>query len=421
MDQRVKHIPPDIFGYSETDHCFTFPILFCFGIFMIKSYVDQKALLELLKEMVRINSVNPSLVPGAPGESEIANYLANYMENLGMEVSLDEVQPGRVNAVGVLKGVGGGKTLLLNGHSDTVGTHYMPNDPFNPIIKDGKMYGRGTYDMKAGLAASIGALKAVIDSGEELEGDVIVAAVCDEEFASIGTEKLMEQTVADAAIVGEPTALNVQIAHKGFAWINIETHGLAAHGSLYEIGVDAITKMGKVLTRLEQLDKDLKKKKHHLLTSPSIHASIIGGGRELSTYPDHCKLQLERRTIPGEDEDYIDNEIKQMLSFIANHDPKFSANFDITFVRGAMEVDPHEEICQLLQKTTQKITGSVPRFIGGFGWMDTEIIFNKGIPAVAYGPKGFGAHAAEEWVELESIMNTAKVQEYVIKKFCKVS
>jgi acetylornithine deacetylase len=275
--------------------------------------------------------------------------------------------------------------------------------------------------MKAGLAASIGAVKAVIDSDEELKGDVIIAVVCDEEFASIGTEKLMEETKANAAIVGEPTALNIQIAHKGFAWINIETYGFAAHGSLYEVGVDAISKMGNVLVRLEQLDEDLKKKKHHLLTSPSVHASIIGGGRELSTYPDYCKLQLERRTIPGEDIEYIDYEIKQMLSLIADHDPKFSANYDITFVRGAMEVSPHEEICQLLQKTTQKLTGYNARFVGGFGWMDTEIIFNKGIPAVAFGPKGFGAHAAEEWVELNSLINAAKVQEHVIKNFCEVS
>jgi acetylornithine deacetylase len=385
------------------------------------SSINKIKLIELLKDLVKIDSVNPSLVHGAAGEIEIADYLEEWMTSLGLETARYDVEPGRPNVVGVLNGTGGGKILLLNGHIDTVGVDYMTIEPFDPVIKNGKMYGRGTFDMKGGLVASLSALKSIINSGKKLKGDVIIAAVCDEEFASIGTEKLMEDTIADAAIVGEPTAFNIQIAHKGFAWIDIETHGLAAHGSLYEEGVDAINKMGKVLRQLDQLERDLKEKTHPLLTSPSIHASIIEGGRELSTYPDLCRLKIERRMVPGEDATYVDNEMKKLLSLIADEDPEFKATYDITFIREAMELDPHEEICQLLHSATKELTEYDSNFIGGFGWMDTEIIYNKGIPAVAYGPKGLGAHAAEECVELNSVIQVAKIQEKVIKRFCGVS
>ena len=168
----------------------------------MQSNLDEPALIQLLKDMVKIDSVNPSLVKGARGETEMANLCSWYMESLGLDVKMYDVEPGRPNVVGVLKGKGGGRTLLLNGHTDTVGVDYMTTDPFIPTVKDGRLYGRGSYDMKGGLAASMASVKAVADSQHELKGDVILAAVCDEEFASIGTEKLMEDTTADAAIIG---------------------------------------------------------------------------------------------------------------------------------------------------------------------------------------------------------------------------
>jgi acetylornithine deacetylase len=384
------------------------------------THVDAGELVKLLEDMVRINSVNPSLVAGAPGEAEIAEYVAERMGSLGLEARVFEVEPGRANAVGVLKGSGGGKTLLLNGHLDTVGIDYMTIDPLDPVLKDGKVYGRGTFDMKGGLAASLAAVKAIVDSGLQLKGNIIVAGVCDEEYASIGTERLMEDTRADAAIIGEPTWLHVQVAHKGFAWIDVETRGVAAHGSAWQHGVDAIAKMGSVLTGIEGLQERLFETEHPLMGPPSIHASIIAGGRELSTYPDHCKLQVERRMIPGEDGGKVDNEMKGLLESIAAEDTKFQASHRITFLRGPMEVSPSEEICQILHKATAEVTGTEPEFIGGSGWMDTEIIYGKGIPAVAFGPKGDGAHAAVEYVDIESVVQAAKVQELVIRRFCEV-
>ena len=384
------------------------------------SHIDEPGLLRTLKEMVRIDSVNPSLVPGAAGEAEMAEYCAEYMRSLGLETDVYEVEPGRPNAVGVLKGLGGGRTLLLNGHTDTVGVDYMTIDPFKPELKDGKIYGRGAYDMKGGLAASLSALKAVVDSGDALLGDVILAAVCDEEYASIGTERLMEDVTADAAIIGEFTGGNIQIAHKGFAWIDVETHGVASHGSRYWEGVDAISKMGKVLASIDDLGERLLAVEHPLVGPASVHTSIIEGGRELSTYPDHCKLQVERRLIPGETKATVEEELRDMMEAIGSGDPKFKAEHEITFYRGPMEISRDEEICRVIHEGTVKLTGEAPDYIGGTGWMDSEIIWNKGIPVVSHGPNGAGAHAKIEWVDLESVVKVAKVHEYAIREFCGV-
>jgi len=386
----------------------------------MRSHIDESSLVKLLKDMVRIDSVNPSLVPGAAGETEMAKYCADYMRGLGLETAVYDVEPGRPNAVGVLKGGGGGRTLLLNGHTDTVGVDYMTIDPFQPEVKDGKLYGRGSYDMKGGLAASMTALKAVVDSGSALKGDVILAAVCDEEYASIGTERLMEDVTADAAIIGEFTGGDIQVAHKGFAWIDVETHGVAAHGSRYWEGVDAISKMGKVLAAIDALGENLLKVEHPLVGPASVHASIIEGGRELSTYPDHCKLQVERRLIPGETKATVEGELSGMMDAIGADDPKFTVEHRITFYRGPMEISRDEEICRIIHEGTNKITGEAPDYIGGTGWMDSEIIWNKGIPVVCHGPAGKGAHAKSEWVNLESVVNVAKVHEYAIREFCGV-
>jgi acetylornithine deacetylase len=390
-------------------------------ILMVKSrsWVTESETVGLLRELVKINSVNPTLVPGAPGEAAIAECVADYLRSAGFDTKTDEVELGRVNAIGVLEGSGGGPTLMLNGHTDTVGIDYMEIDPLEPVVKEGRMYGRGTDDMKGGLAAILSAAKAVVDSGEELKGDLVVAAVCDEEYASIGTERVVEQVKADAAIVGEPTEFQILIAHKGFAWVDIETRGVAAHGSAWQVGVDAIAKMGKVQVGLERLqDEVLMKKSHTLVGPPSVHSSIIGGGRELSTYPDRCKLQIERRLIPGETRGDVDAELAGLLGSIGDIDPKFEGGYDITFFRGPMEVSPDEEVCRVLSECSEGVRGEKPHFVGGSGWMDTQILWERGTPAVAFGPVGSGAHAAVEYVDVDSVVDAARIFEKVIHKFC---
>lgn len=384
----------------------------------MKPQIDNGKLVSLLKDLVKIDSVNPSLVPGAKGESEIAHYISDWMNGLGLKTQLVEVEKGRPNVVGVLKGSGGGKSIMLNGHIDTVGADYMTIDPFDPKIEGTKLYGRGSYDMKGGLAASMGAVEDLVESGVELKGDIVLAGVCDEEYASIGTEHLMKNTKVDAAIIGEPTEFNILIAHKGFAWIDLVTHGFAAHGSAYKIGVDAIVKMGHVLIGLEALQSILLEEKHPLVGPGSVHASIIEGGRELSTYPDRCKLEIERRLIPGETREDVDEEMKNLLISLSEGDPKFKAEYEITFYRGPMEVSRDEEICKLLHEESTKVLGIEPMFVGGAGWLDTQIISEYGIPAVAFGPSGEGAHAAVEWVDIDSVYKAAQVQIEAIRRFC---
>jgi acetylornithine deacetylase len=384
-----------------------------------KSRVDSTETLTLLEDLVKINSVNPSLVPGAPGEAEVAEYIGDYMRGLGLETRVEEVEPGRVNAVGTIKGTGGGPTLMLNGHTDTVGIHYMEIDPLDPVVKEGKMYGRGTNDMKGGLAAILSATKAIADSDVALKGDLVVAAVCDEEYASIGTERLMENVKVDAAIVCEPTEFQVTVAHKGFAWIDIETRGIAAHGSAWQIGVDAIAKMGKVQVGLEILQEEsLMKRSHRLVGPPSVHSSIIEGGRELSTYPDRCKLKVERRLIPGETKGDVEAELDNLLGSIGDIDPKFDGGYEITFFRGPLEVATDSEICRVLVECSQEVRGETPYFTGSSGWMDTQIIARTGAPAVAFGPVGSGSHAAVEYVDVDSVVDAARVLERVVLRFC---
>src|SRR5207237_6315980 len=199
---------------------------------------------HLLQQLVAINSINPDLVAEGPGEAEIAQFVAGWLTNAGLEVEVDESKPGRPNVIGIARGSGGGRSLMLNAHMDTVGVAGMER-PHEPSIIGGRLYGRGAYDMKAGLASIMYA--AANARKLNLHGDVIVTAVSDEEYESIGTSSVVKRCRADAAIVTEPTELDIYIAHKGFIWLEVETIGTADHGSRPDLGIDAIEKMVKVL------------------------------------------------------------------------------------------------------------------------------------------------------------------------------
>jgi acetylornithine deacetylase len=206
--------------------------------------IDRDFLFSTLTDLIRIDSVNPTLVAGGKGEAEISEYVGLALGSLGLEVQKLEPEPGRVSVLGTLRGSGGGKSLMLNAHYDTVGVDGM-DEPFSGAVRDGKMYGRGSYDMKGSLAAQMAALKALVDAGTKPRGDVVIAAVADEEYGSIGTADLIQHVKTDAAIVTEPTAVQICLAHKGYLWIEVETKGKAAHGSRFELGVDAKMRMGR--------------------------------------------------------------------------------------------------------------------------------------------------------------------------------
>jgi acetylornithine deacetylase len=373
-------------------------------------------IINLLQQLVSINSINPDLVADGPGEGEIAGFVANWLTKAGLEVEIDEPKPGRPNVIGIVRGTGGGRSLLLNAHMDTVGVAGMER-PHEPSIIGGRLYGRGAYDMKAGLASIMYAAANVRKLN--LRGDVIVTAVSDEEYASIGTSSVLKRWRADAAIVTEPTELDIYIAHKGFAWLEVETMGTAAHGSRPDLGVDAIVKMGKVLTDMEELDRSLRAHpSHRLLKSGSVHASLITGGQELSSYPDHCKLGIERRTIPGETQESVEAEIQGIFDHIARTDPAFKASVRTTLVREPFEVPEDELIVQVVRRQAATLLGRKPAIGSGTAWMDSALLSASGIPTVIFGPGGEGAHAVVEWADLDQLERCSEALLSVIKEFC---
>lgn len=384
--------------------------------------LEERELLQALQDLIRIESVNPELAGMGSGELLIAEHIGKYLAAMGLEVHYQEIKPKRVNVIGVLKGSGAGKSLMLNGHTDTVGITRMDIDPLNPAFRDGKVYGRGSFDMKGGLAAMIAAVKAIIEAGLRPKGDVILAFVGDEEYLSAGTEVLVREYSAHAAILCEPTGLKVCIAHKGFAWIKVEVFGKAAHGSRPDRGIDAIVKAGKFLARIEELGKEsLIQKKHPLLGSPSIHASLIKGGTELSTYPDYCLVELERRFIPGETIKTIEVEIQALIDDLASKDDQFKAKFEVSFSRPPLEVARDHEIVGALARAYANTVKKAPQFIGVGGWMDSAILAEAGIPSVIIGPAGDGFHAATEYVDFASIITLTKILTDTIIEFCGVS
>ncbi len=361
-------------------------------------------LVELARRLVTIDSVNPDLISGAAGEAEIARAVAEWCEGAGLEVEVQEIASGRPNVVARARGTGGGRTLLLNAHTDTVGVDRI-DDPFLARVADGRLYGRGAYDMK-------GALAAIMVAGAEaarlaLRGDVIVSAVVDEEVASIGTRALLQAVEADAAIVAEPTELRVCIAHKGFVGFELEVDGIAAHGSRPDLGVDAIARMGYALVRLDELDRSLRSGPGHpLLGTGSIHASLINGGQEFSSYPARCLVVGERRTIPGESADAVERELQSLLGDV-------EGRTRLLWGRPPLETPEDEPIVELVSRHAG---GSDP--VGVAFWADSALLAEAGIPTVLYGPIGAGAHAQVEWVDLASLQRCVDVYVAVAKEFC---
>ncbi len=373
-------------------------------------------LTQLLSDLVGIDSTNPDLVPGGVGEGEIARLLADWMQRDGLEVETVEVAPGRSDVVGIARGSGGGKSLILNGHMDTVGAGDM-HDPHSPRIAGGKLYGRGAYDMKGGLAACMVAASQA--KSKHLRGDLIMQAVVDEEYASIGTQAAASRYRADGAIVAEFTELQLILAHKGFVWLEVETLGKAAHGSRPDLGVDAIVKMGGVLTEVEALDQRLRRKPTHpLLGSGSAHASLIKGGQELSSYPERCSLSIERRTLPGETPQAAEAELAQILADMKSQDPSFEALLRRGLDRPPLETPADSAIASAVQSAATKVLGHAPSIAGVPFWTDAALLTEAGIPAALFGPSGAGAHADEEWVDLASVQTCAEIYLRTAIEFC---
>jgi acetylornithine deacetylase len=371
---------------------------------------------ELLARLVEIDSVNPSLVPGGAGEGEIARFIAGWAADAGLDVQVLEATAGRPSVIVRARGSGGGRRLLLCGHTDTVGVAGM-SQPHMARVAGDRLYGRGAYDMKAGVAAALVACHAA--AGLDLTGDVVVAAVADEEHASLGVQEALAALTAEAAIVTEPTELELATAHKGFVWLEIEVRGRAAHGSRPHLGVDAIVKSGRILTSIGALDERLRAYEHPLLGRGSVHASLIEGGRELSTYPDLCTIKLERRTLPGESGADAEWEVHELLAACRAADPELDAQVRTLLVREPFEVSRDERIVATVSAAAEEVLGVAPPMAGASYWADSAFIGAAGIPTVLFGPTGEGAHAAQEWVSVADTVECTRVLTAVADDFCR--
>lgn len=373
--------------------------------------------IALAQQLIAIDSVNPDLVPGAAGERDIAAWCADWLDRQGFEVHRLEDRPARPSVVGIARGTGGGRSLMLNGHLDTVGLAGYEGDPFGGEVRDGLIFGRGAFDMKGGLAAIL--VAAARASATGLAGDVIVTLVADEEFGSLGTEEVLRHYRADAAIIAEPSELCLTVAHRGFAWFELELTGRAAHGSMPEQGVDAIAHAGLVLRALDGLRGRLESAPAHpLLGHGAVRVAMITGGEDAATVAPSCTLTVERRTLPGEAPDAVEAELAGLLSRLAAATPDFAFRLTRLVARGAFEADPDWPIVRILGGHAERVLGVSPARRGEPFWTDAGLIHEAGIPCLLLGVRGGGAHADTEWAEVASVHRLTEILTGAITEFC---
>jgi acetylornithine deacetylase len=381
--------------------------------------IDETFITKTLIDLVGINSVNPNLESYGAGEEEIGLYIDRLLQSFGIETELVLLVPKRVNVIGIINGSGEGRSLMLNAHTDTVGIESMDN-PFSAEIKGGKLYGRGAYDMKGSIAAILGVAKAITDHGIKLPGDLILSFVADEEYESIGAQDLVKYYKTDSAIVTEPTDLNVCIAHRGFGIYEVKTQGKIAHGGCHQEGIDANTKMGLFLVELEKLAKKLPDEKFHPLCGhASLHVPLIHGGQSLFIYSGGCTIQVERRTLPGEIEMNVLEELQEIIDILAERDRNFHATVKPLIWRSPYEISPDVQIVSTVKKSARRVLGYNPSYIGHTWWEDSAIIGKNGTDVVIIGPKGGGIHQETEWVEVKSVVDLSTILLETVFDYCR--
>lgn len=377
---------------------------------------------DLLAQLVAIDSVNSDLVAGAAGESAIADWCAEWLADRGFEVTRLEGRPGHPSIVAIARAPGAGPVLMLNGHLDTVGVEGYDGDPFSGRIDDGRLHGRGSFDTKSGVAAAMVAAARGHAEGA-LRGDLVLTLVADEEFGSTGTVETLAHLaeagiVPSAAIVLEPSALELTVAHRGFAWFEVEFTGLAAHGSMPEQGVDAIAAAAALLRGLDDLRRRLQQSEPHaLLGHGTVRVSTIEGGTDAATVADRCVLTVERRTLPDDDLDEVESQLRELVERAASTVPGARGVVHRLVARAAFAADPTSAIVTTLAAQVEKVLGRPARLRGEPFWTDARLVHEAGIACVVIGADGGGAHADTEWAETRSVRELQTVLLGVIRTF----
>lgn len=398
-------------------------VLLCTGSsveYEVPRSVEGNNPVALAQTLVQIDSSSSTIstIPG-PGETGIAHYVVAWLEHRGIENHWIETTKGHPSVVAVVKGTGGGKNLLFNGHLDTVTLETYEDEPLSGTISGGRLYGRGSADMKGGLAAAMIAL--ANSKKMSLRGDVILTAVADEEGYSVGTSDVLAAGWrADAALVNEPTNLEILHVHKGFALLEVNIYGVAAHGSRPDLGIDAISKAGHFLVKLDKFAQQLQEghADNPLVGPGSIHASIIKGGEEVASYPHFCNIILERRTVAGETPAVVEQQVRDLLQEVANEVSDFKFDLKLTFHRPPFELPLDHPFLGLAKEVVAELSGDKAIVAGAPYWTDSALLAAEGIPSLIWGPVGYGLHAKEEWVETKSVETVAVCLSEIACRFC---
>ncbi|MDE3094259.1 MAG: M20/M25/M40 family metallo-hydrolase [Acidobacteriota bacterium] len=369
--------------------------------------VNADAAISLISDLVRIDSVTPWLVEGGAGESEVVDYFARWVADLPVEVEIQEIAPGRRNFLATLRGNGGGATLLVNAHADTVGYAGWPDEALVPRLEGDRLYGLGAADDKGCCAIALLALRELATSGASLRGDLVVACVADEEGISIGTEHLVETVTSDLAIVLEADALpKVIVEHQGFGWIDVEITGRAAHGSAPDAGVDAIVGLAEVLARLRRHDLE------HFSQTPVprngktvFHTGTVRGGTDYATYPSQAVVGIEIGTQPGETLADRVREIEAMIADVANLMPGLRGEVKVRLEREPFLAAGHDVLVASLNRAATARLGHQLEFVGLNAWTDAALMQAAGTPTVMFGPLGGNLHSPHEWVSISEVVS----------------
>jgi len=382
--------------------------------------VVRAELEALLSELVSIDSRNPWLIEGGPGEGAVARFLEARLRALPVEVSVDEVAPGRPNVVARLRGAGGGPSLCLNAHTDTVGDASWPGRSMDPVVDGDHLAGLGAADDKGHCAIALLVLESIVASGVRLRGDLVCAWTMDEEATSLGTQDLVVRHPTDTAIVVEPFGLGrVTITHQGFGWIDVVVRGRAAHGSAPDVGIDAISRMAEVVRRLDRLERERFTADPHPFNGKTVyHASTIVGGSDYATYPASCTLGIEIGTQPGETIEARVRDIEAIFEEIRAEIPDFDAEVVVKLHRDPFEARGHEELWDAIAAATREVLGRDPVAAGENAWMDAAVMQGAGIATLSVGASGDHLHAPDEWVSIPELVSVGEILERTILRYC---
>jgi acetylornithine deacetylase len=375
--------------------------------------VTREEAIELLEAMVRIDSVTPWLIPGGAGEGEVARFMRDWLAELGLDATLEEVEPGRPNVLAWLRGSAPGPTICLSAHSDTVGYANWADRALHPVIDGDRMIGLGVADDKGGCAAAMLAVRELVRAGTEFAGNILVALVVDEEGISIGTEHLVAHHAGeiDLAINLEPDGSHtIYGEHQGFGWIDIVVHGEPAHGSAPDKGVDAIVHMAEVITRLHRLDETRWKPNPDPKNGRTVfHTGTISGGTDYATYPNQAVLGIEIGTQPGETLADRVAEIEAIFAEVQESEPRFRGEVNVRLDRDPFTGEGNEALLTALADATEAVNGVRSPVTGLNAWTDAALFQSAGIPTVLFGPEGGNYHAAHEWVSIPDMIATAEI------------